>query len=134
MLIYQAYYYNLFERDKLKTNHCTVSKNQIQGVPSTGTHFRFQFLTFLIALSKKSNLQFWPKWFNLNFATLTFTKFPKLINFFPCWKNLRKKKRKNCTGPPQPPELHIRVFFRFMYPGTLNFVFSTNLCSRVHDI
>ena len=27
----------------------------VQGVPSIGTHFRFQFLTFLIVLSKKSN-------------------------------------------------------------------------------
>ena len=27
----------------------------IQGVPSIGTHFRFQFLTFLIVLSKKCN-------------------------------------------------------------------------------
>ena len=30
----------------------------IQGVPLVSTHFRFQFLTFLIILSKKSNLQF----------------------------------------------------------------------------
>ena len=30
----------------------------IQGVPSIGTHFRFQFLNFLIVLSQKSNLQF----------------------------------------------------------------------------
>ena len=29
----------------------------VQGVPSIGTHFPFQFLTFLIFLSKKSNLQ-----------------------------------------------------------------------------
>ena len=28
---------------------------QIQGVPSIGTHFRFKFLTFLMALSKKPN-------------------------------------------------------------------------------
>ena len=27
----------------------------LQGVPSIGTHFRFQFLTFLIVISKKSN-------------------------------------------------------------------------------
>ena len=27
----------------------------VQGVPSIGTHFRFQFLTFLIVLSKKSD-------------------------------------------------------------------------------
>ena len=27
----------------------------IQGVPSIGTHFRFQFLNFLIVLSQKSN-------------------------------------------------------------------------------
>jgi hypothetical protein len=27
----------------------------IQGVPSIGTHFRFQSLTFLMVLSKKSN-------------------------------------------------------------------------------
>ena len=30
----------------------------VQGVPSIGTHFRFQFLTFRIVLSKKYNLQF----------------------------------------------------------------------------
>ena len=30
-------------------------KVNIQGVPSIGTHFRFQFLTFLIVLSKKCN-------------------------------------------------------------------------------
>ena len=28
---------------------------QIQGVPSIGTHFRFQFLTFLIVVSKRCN-------------------------------------------------------------------------------
>ena len=33
-------------------------KVHIQGVPSIGTLFRFKFLTFLIVLSKKSNLQF----------------------------------------------------------------------------
>ena len=30
----------------------------LQGVPSIGTHFRFQFLTFLIVLSKNVTLQF----------------------------------------------------------------------------
>ena len=30
----------------------------IQGVPSISTHFQFQFLTFLIVLPKKYNLQF----------------------------------------------------------------------------
>ena len=36
-----------------KPHHC-----EIQGVPSIGTHFRFQFLTFLIVQSKISNMQF----------------------------------------------------------------------------
>jgi hypothetical protein len=30
----------------------------IQGVPSIGTHFRFQFLTFLIVISKNLIMQF----------------------------------------------------------------------------
>ena len=48
----------------------------------------------------------------------------------------KKIAKKNCAGPPPPPELHIRIFlfFRFMYPGTWNFVFSLNPCTRVHDI
>ena len=58
------------------------TNGDIQGVPSISTHFQFQFLTLLMVLSKKSNLQFEPKWFNLNFTSLTFTKFQKLNNFF----------------------------------------------------
>ena len=54
-----------------------------------------------------------------------------------CWKKLAKKKNIFCTGPPPPPELHIRIVKQnpnFMYPGTWNFVFSSNPCTRVHDI
>ena len=35
-----------------------ILRKHLQGVPSIGTHFRFQFLNFLIVLSQKSNLQF----------------------------------------------------------------------------
>ena len=34
---------------------CAFHSEDIQGVPSIGTHFRFQFLTFLMVLWKKSN-------------------------------------------------------------------------------
>ena len=59
-------------------------------------HFWFQFLTFLMVLSKNLTLQFLSKWFNLNFATLIFTKFYTHYNnaplfsssfFFNMWKN-----------------------------------------------
>ena len=70
----------------------------------------------------------------LDFATLIFTKFPKLIIFSHVEKNCKKK---ICAGPPPPPELHIRIVKQnpnFMYPGTWNFVFSSNPCTRIHDI
>ena len=54
-----------------------------------------------------------------------------------CWKKLAKKKNIFCTGPPPPPELHIRIVKQnpnFMYPGTWNFVVSSNPCTRVHDV
>ena len=70
--------------------------------------FHFNSWLFGYSYQKKSNLQFQPKWFNLNFATLIFTKFPKSINFFTFRKKLPKKKR-FCAGPPPPPELHIGI-------------------------
>ena len=65
----------------------------VPGVPPINTHFRFQFLTFLMVLSKRNlKLQFKPKWFNLNFTTLIFTKFWKLSNFLTCWKKNEDEK------------------------------------------
>ena len=90
---------------------------------------------------------------------MIFTASQKLSNVFTCWKKLPKKKKKNCSGPP-PPEhynaplfsssffgqkslffLQIHVpgymefcfFFKSMYPGTWNFVSSSNPCTRVHE-
>ena len=68
---------------------------------------------------------------------MTFTKFQKLKKNLTCWKKLAKKKNIFYTGPPPPPELHIRIVKQnpnFMYPGTWNFVFSSNPCTRIHDI
>ena len=76
------------------TVHTSLTVN-LQGVPSISTQFWFQFLTFLIFLSKKSNLQFKPKWFNLDFATVILTKFLKLINFFKYMDNGYLNKAKN---------------------------------------
>ena len=45
---------NALERD-FDTLSCKFNAmNQIQGVPAISTHFRFQFLTFLISLLKKN--------------------------------------------------------------------------------
>ena len=44
----------LLDLEDLKSMYTILFSNKdIQGVPSIGTHFRFQFLTFLIVLSKK---------------------------------------------------------------------------------
>ena len=40
-----------------KLDNPKKTKDDIHVVPLISTHFRFQFLTFLILLSKKSNLQ-----------------------------------------------------------------------------
>ena len=53
----------------------------------------FDFYSWLFWWSYQKNLtlQFLPKWFNLIFATLIFTKF---YNFFTCWKKMTKNKKK----------------------------------------
>ena len=49
-------------------------------------------------------------------------------------KNCQKKDFFLCRATPTAWATHKNFFFRFMYPGTLNFVFSSNPCTRVHDI
>ena len=56
--------------------------SQVQGVPSICPQLWFQFMTFVIALSKETINTKKPKWFNLNGATLIFTKLQKLRFFF----------------------------------------------------
>ena len=81
--------------------------------------------------------------FNLNFATLMFTKFPKLINFFTCWKKIANIFLFFLCRPTSTPwATHKNIFFfRFMYPvhwimfylqihvpGYMTFLFSLVLC------
>ena len=84
-------------------------KFDIQGVPSIGTHFRFQFLTFLIVLSKKSNYAILTQMVYLKFCHLDPYKIPKIDSFFHMLKKIGKKNIFFCAGPPPPPELHIRI-------------------------
>ena len=79
----------------------------IKGVPSICSQLWFQFMTLLIALSKETQI---PKWFNLNGATLIFTKFQKLRIFFICSK-ISPKPKKNLLRSATPFELYIRIFF-----------------------
>ena len=52
----KALNHNLESHSEIKyTQYRFITNGHIQGVPSIGTHFRFQFLTFLMVLSKKSN-------------------------------------------------------------------------------
>ena len=89
---------------------------------------------------------------------MIFTKFPKLINFFTCWKKLAKKIFFLCRATPTawathknifysdsctpvhwilfflqihvPGYMKFRFFFKSMYPGTWNLDFYTILmCS-----
>ena len=49
---------------------------------------------------------------------MIFTKFQKLKKKLTCWKKLAKKKNIFCTGPPPPPELHIRIMKKIWIPCT----------------
>ena len=50
-------------------------------------------------------------------------------------KNCQKKDFFLCRATPTAWATQITIFFfRFMYSGTWNFVYSSNPCTRVHDI
>ena len=50
-------------------------------------------------------------------------------------KDCQKKIFFLCRATSTPWATHKNIFFfRFMYPGTLNFVLSSNPCTRVHDV
>ena len=100
--------------------HLCSIQYHMQGVPSISTQFWFPFIIFLMSYQKYVICQKEPKRFNLDFATLIFTKFKKLSNFFTRWKNCQK----NCASSPPLPELHIGIlFFRLMYPRFMEFWF-----------
>ena len=66
---------------------------------------------------------------------MIFTKFQKLKKKLTCWKKLAKKKNIFRTGPPPPPELHIRIVKQnpnFMYWGTWIWRKIKISCTRVH--
>ena len=94
---------------------------------------------------------------------MIFTKFPKLIDFFTCWKKLAKEIFFFVPGHPHrlsythndiffsdscipvhgilfflqthvPGYMILCFFFKSMYPGTWNFDSSSNPCTPVHEI
>ena len=67
-----------------------VFKPVIQGVPSFCPQLWFQFLIFLIFLSKKTRFAIKTQMEKLSWATLIFTEFQDLRIFFTCQKNLSK--------------------------------------------
>ena len=69
-------------------------KLHLQGVPSIGTHFWFQFLTFVMVLSKKAIYAILTQMVQLKFCHLDLYKIPKIEKKFNMLKKIAKKIKK----------------------------------------